>query len=160
MSAAVGQARGPVGRRQARPWRRVPLPPLIALGLCGMVGVVASMPTAPTPAAHVLAARTISIKTAADESSIVRDVTTGAVVGHVPATGPSFARGLFHNMRYFRRLHSAPQDAPYRLSELSDGRVVLWDPTTRTALDLESFGAGNASAFTAWLGMPPIASPR
>ncbi len=160
MSAFVGQLRQAGARRRDRGWRRVPIPPLIALAGFAFVGAIASLTPTPAPPARTIAARTISIETAPDESSVVRDVATGAVIGHVPASGPSFARGLFHNMRYFRRLHGAPTEAPYRLSELSDGRVTLADPLTHTTLELESFGTTNASAFTAWLGMPPLGVPR
>jgi putative photosynthetic complex assembly protein len=162
MSASVHsvarQSVGPVRRPApaSKPRRRVPLPPLIALGLFGLIGAIALLPPAPDDGARPVAQRDLLVVAEPDGGVVFRDARDGSVVEHVPADGQSFIRGVFHSLDAYRSTHAARVRAPYNLSELSDGRVLLRDPQTAATIDLEGFGPGNASQFTALLGLPPL----
>ncbi len=140
--------------------RRVPLPPLIALGGMAAVGLLALMPEKPDQAATPIAQRTLQVLTSADESLAFRNLADGSIVARVPGTGQSFVRGVFHSLSALRRVHGVRPEVPYVLAELSDGRVLLVDKSTSTKIDLEGFGPGNASKFTALLGLPPLKAPE
>ena len=144
----------PSPAKRARP--RVPLPPLIALGMFGMVGLLALLPPKPDDGARAIAHRSLRVSTSADESIVIRNVADGAVLERISGQTESFVRGVFHSLDLLRRAHHVAAGAPYGLAELSDGRLVLQDPSTATRIDLEGFGPGNASQFTALLGLPAL----
>jgi hypothetical protein len=48
-----------------------------------------------------------------------------------------------------RKLTGSDPDAPYRLSRLRDGRLLLTDTATGTTINLDVFGTDNAKTFAA-----------
>ena len=150
----AGPARRPVPTSKRR--RRLPLPPLIALGMVALVGAIALLPPAPDDGARPLVQRDLLVAAGPDGGVVFRDAHDGSILERVPADGQSFIRGVFHSLDAYRGSHGVAVHAPYALSELSDGRVLLRDPQTSTTIDLEGFGPGNASQFTALLGLPPL----
>ena len=108
----------------------------------------------------MIAQRSVEALTTEDGSLRVRDLASGALLDVYPGDKDSFVRGVFHSLVTYRHLQRVADAAPYRIAELSDGRVLLVDPSTSTTIDLEGFGSSNASKFTALLGLPPLKAPE
>ena len=79
------------------------------------------------------------------------DAANGYEVGRIKSTADGFIPGVMYGMEVARRRFGVDLSAPYGLTQLSDGRVVLADPPTHNQVDLESFGDANAALFTALL---------
>ena len=62
-----------------------------------------------------------------------------------------FLRGTLRGMARERKLESIGQEVPFRLSERTDGHLLLEDPGTHRLVDLGGFGPTNAAAFAAVL---------
>ena len=135
--------------------RRIPWPPLIALALTALVGVIALLPTVHQDPVHVVATRALRVDAADDGRVVLSDADTGAVAGTVPAGGESFIRGILHGSAISRRQYGVDQLLPYRLTALSDGRLTLADDFTHITIDLVSFGQTNARSFATLLAAPP-----
>ena len=144
--------------RRAR--RRLPLPPLIALGGFALVGLLALLPARKDDQARPIALRNVEALASADGSLRVQNLADGKTLGFFPGDKDSFVRGVFHSLSTYRQLQRVVATAPYRISALTDGRVLLSDPSTSTTIDLEGFGSSNASTFTALLGLPPVKAPE
>ncbi len=163
MSATINQtaARQTDARRHGQALRpnvrrSIPLPPLIALGLVAAIGLIGMLPSAPEVSATPVIQGVLTVSTSPDQSIAIRNMATGVVVRRISGNAESFIRGVFHSLDGVRRAHRVDLAEPYRLSQLSDGRVVLQDPSTSTTIDLEGFGTTNASQFMALLGLPPL----
>lgn len=165
MSAALGSSlsraipgqvpdRAPHRRR-----RRLAGPPLIALGFTAIVGLLLLMPGQPDAPSRVLQARTLDVTTQPDGAVDLVDAATGRLAGHVSGQGDSFIRGVLHSTERMRRVHGVDLAAPYRLSALSNGRLVLEDLGTGLQVDLEAFGQANAGAFAELLAPAAAAGP-
>lgn len=139
--------------------RRVPWPPLIALALVALIGVVALLPTVREAPVRVLSTRALSVEASDDGAVVLRDAETGAVAATIPAGGESFVRGILHGTAVSRRLYDVDPRLPYRLTALSDGRLTLADGFTHITIDLVSFGPTNARSFAALLGAPAKEAP-
>ena len=135
---------------------RLVWPPLIAVAAVALIGVVALMPTRPLQdGATVVASKRLRFVEQRDGSMDVLDAATGRLAGVVPTVKDGFVPGMLHGMSIIRRHDGVAQNLPYRITEMSDGRVLLIDPPTRSEIDLESFGRGNAASFCslpAWPG--------
>ncbi len=140
--------------------RRMPLPPLIAIGGFALVGLLALLPSRRDDGAKPIAEKTVLAVASPDETLRVQDVRDGALLGLFPGDKDSFVRGVFHSLDTYRKVHRIGPMTPYRLAEMSDGRVLLTDPGTSTTIDLEGFGSVNASKFTAMLGLAPLKGPE
>ena len=139
--------------------RRVPWPPLIALALVALIGVVAMLPTVRESPVRVLSTRALNVDASDDGAVVLRDADTGAVAATIPAGGESFVRGILHGTAVSRRLYGVDPRLPYRLTALSDGRLTLADGFTHITIDLVSFGPTNARSFAALLGAPAKEAP-
>jgi len=62
-----------------------------------------------------------------------------------------FIRGVLRGMFRTRRLESISLQEPFRLTEESDGRLVLSDPHSGRSVELRSFGGTNYDAFSTLL---------
>lgn len=127
--------------------RRVAGPPMIALALTAAIGVAALIPAGHQATDRTVAARTLLAATAADGSLTLRDAGTGALVDTWPGDKDSFVRGAFHALAVRRARVGAPPAGSFRLVRLASGRLLLLDASTRSTVELEAFGAANASAF-------------
>lgn len=145
-------ARTPAAPRRTP--RRIPWPPLIALVLLALIGVIALLPPVPDGPVHVVATRLLRVDASDDGRVVLSDADTGAVVGVVPAGGESFVRGILHGSAISRRQYYVDQTLPYRLTALSNGRLTLVDDFTHITIDLVSFGPTNARSFAALLAVP------
>ena len=139
--------------------RRIPWPPLIALVLMALVGVIALLPTVHQGPVHVVATRALRVDAADDGRVVLSDADTGVVAATVPAGGESFIRGILHGSAISRRQYGVDQLLPYRLTALSDGRLTLADDYTHITIDLVSFGPTNARSFAMLLAGPAREAP-
>lgn len=62
-----------------------------------------------------------------------------------------FLRGTLRGLARERKLEGIGQDIPFRLSERTDGHLLLEDPATHRWVDLGGFGPTNAAAFASVL---------
>ena len=140
---------------------RIPLPPLIALTGISAIALVAFWPVAPShDTATVVASKQLRfIEQPGDRMAIV-DATTGAQVAVIRSTADGFVPGVMYGMEVARRRYGVDLAAPYGLTQLSDGRVVLTDAPTHNEIDLESFGSGNAATFAALLHVRQAADQK
>ncbi len=131
---------------------RLVWPPMIAVAAVGVIAVVAIWPTPPLrDGATVVASRQLRFIDRADGSQQVIDARTGMQAGRVPTVESGFVPGMMHGIAIIRRHDHVDPALPVRITEMSDGRVLLIDPPTRSEIDLESFGRGNALSFAAFL---------
>ncbi|WP_428374626.1 photosynthetic complex assembly protein PuhC [Lichenicoccus sp.] len=142
-------------RRQTGSRRRIPIPPLIALGLASMIGIVGLMPVKPSPPPGIVMQRKVQFLDTADGGIVVRDAATRRTIIVIPANDEGFGRALIHTLEVMRRRYGQPLDPPYQLQRLADGRLVLNDPLSPMHLDLESFGTSNEAIFSLYLGERP-----
>ena len=134
-------------RQPAFPW-----PPLIALIGVGAIAAVAIWPTKPLhDGAKIVASRELRFVLQPDDSMRVIDAATGHVAGIVPTIRDGFVPGMLHGMDIIRKHDGVATSLPYRITEMSDGRVLLIDPPSKSEIDLESFGSANAQRFVAYL---------
>lgn len=137
-----------LGRRR----RRIPWPPLIALGACGVIGLIGLLPTQPLPTAAVLVQRDLRFVLPEDGSVDVFDAATNRLAGHLAPGGQSFVQGMVHGLQVGRRHHGQPVDGAYHLELLANGRFTMHDPETGTFVDLEGFGPNNSASFQTFMG--------
>jgi putative photosynthetic complex assembly protein len=126
---------------------------MIALAGVVVITIVALWPVPPPvkDTASVIATRQLRfIEQPGDHMAIV-DAANGRKLESIKSTADGFIPGVMYGMEVARRRYGIDLSAPYGLSQLSDGRVVLADPPTHNEVDLESFGDANAALFTALL---------
>jgi len=158
MSGAVGRA--PQGGANGG----VPFIALAAAGAAVVITmVVAAIGGSPTvmPPAKVEATRLLRFDDAANGAVLVTDAETGnQVTVLAPGTNGfirASLRGLAHSGGHEE--HARPNH-PFRLTALSDGRLVLDDDVLHRSLDLEAFGSINSAAYAALLTAPEHAAPE
>ena len=142
----------------------VPFLPLAAAGVAILVTLVlAAIGGSPTtmPPAAVQASRLLRFDDTAAGAVLVTDAETHKQVAVLaPATNGfirATLRGLSHSGGHEEHVRD---NHPFRLTALSDGRLVLDDSETNRKLDLEAFGSLNAAAFAALLTAPETTGPE
>ncbi len=136
-------------------------PPLIAVAALSAIALVAFWPASNTQqAATVIASRQLSFVERPGDQMAIIDARNGLQAGEVRSTADGFVPGVMYGMEVARRRFGVDLDAPYKLTELSDGRVLLTDPPTHNEIDLESFGTANARQFAALLHSREIDAGR
>jgi putative photosynthetic complex assembly protein len=95
----------------------------------------------------------------ADGSVVVLDASGARRLATVPPAEGGFVRGVMRGMFRTRKLESIDRTAPFHLLRLSDGALVLEDPTNGRRVDLRSFGDTNYRAFSALLATEPPTAP-
>ena len=85
------------------------------------------------------------------DAVVIADAASGARLGSVPTEKQGFVSGMIHGVAAIRRQNGLDLDAPFTVSLYRDGRLILRDPLTNTAIDLESFGPTNAMSFARFL---------
>ncbi|MDX2233897.1 MAG: photosynthetic complex assembly protein PuhC [Hyphomonadaceae bacterium] len=83
----------------------------------------------------------------ADGAVSVRDVVTGAVVITLAPGGDAFIRSVLRTMARDRRARGIDRAPPFRLSQWTNGTLVLEDTATGRRVDLRAFGQTNKQAF-------------
>lgn len=100
---------------------------------------------------EVSAQRDLLFTDRADGGVIVTDARSGQAIGELAPGEDGFIRGALRGLVRERRIGGIGQEAPFRLTGWSDGRLTLEDPATRTRLDLAAYGTTNAEAFARFL---------
>jgi putative photosynthetic complex assembly protein len=77
----------------------------------------------------------------------VVEASTGEVITTVPTGQDGFIRGVLRGLDRIRKLESLDQEAPYRLTRWSDGRMSITDTITEERVELRGFGQTNLEAF-------------
>jgi putative photosynthetic complex assembly protein len=133
---------------------------LIAISIvtvgCIRLGVLPAPETAPQSRERrqvaVQVAREFRFEDRADGALLVTDVAAGRLVFiFPPGSNTGFIRGVMRGLAYHRSLKGAPAAAPFELSVLSNGALILFDPQTERRIDLGAFGVTNRAAFAAML---------
>ncbi|MBC8048649.1 MAG: hypothetical protein H7X92_00690 [Chitinophagales bacterium] len=126
------------------------LPLYAALGLLAFTILVVAAarlggvePTFKTDA-EVVQTREIRLKDLPGGGISVQDATTGSTIDEIPPGANGFIRTAMRSIARQRRLHKVGSEPPVRLVALSDGSVMLEDPSTDVRINLRAFGEGNA----------------
>lgn len=144
MSAVLGSGRG-------IPWGAILAASVV--GGIALVGIEAPRRTRPLPvaAATVVAARDLRFEDQANGGIAVLDAATGVSAGTVAPGEGGFLRGVMRGFARVRERQGADPRLPFRLVASSGGRLVMTDPATGTAAELEGFGMTNAASFARFL---------
>ena len=153
MSGAVGN----------RPPGGVPFLALAAAGAAVVITmIVAAIGGSPTtmPPARIEATRLLRFEDASNGAVVITDAETGKQVSVLEPGTNGFIRaslrGLAHSGGHEEH---AMANHPFRLTALSDGRLVLDDAVLHRSLDLEAFGSINSNAYAALLTAPEHSVP-
>ena len=107
------------------------------------VSLVTSLP--------VIETRLLSFEDAADGSVIIRDANDNTQVAIAEPGTNGFLRGTLRGLMRTRSREAIDLLAPFRLSKLSNGALILVDETNSVTLNLDAFGHTNADTFRAFL---------
>jgi putative photosynthetic complex assembly protein len=123
---------------------------LIGVGIVRFTGVNIREADAPTAAE-----RSLRFEDGPAGSVTVIDAKTGQTIDSV--TGEAgFLRGSLRALVRERKMRGIDSGPPFQLILRTDGRLTLFDPTTKERLDLESFGPTNIAVYRRWI---PLESP-
>lgn len=98
---------------------------------------------------QVAEARELRFEDAPDGAVLVRAAADGRVVDTLAPQTNHFVRGTVRGLVRERKRERIGQEPPFRLSRLTDGRLILEDPATKRRVDLDAFGRSNVGAFAA-----------
>ncbi|MFM8516957.1 MAG: photosynthetic complex assembly protein PuhC [Nevskiaceae bacterium] len=84
-----------------------------------------------------------------EDGAILPVLTDGTRLTAIKAEKAGFVSGVMRGLSRGRKLAGSDPDAPYRLSRLRDGRLLLTDTATGTTINLDVFGTDNAKTFAA-----------
>ncbi|MBM4213823.1 MAG: hypothetical protein FJ179_08920 [Gammaproteobacteria bacterium] len=82
-----------------------------------------------------------------EDGAIVPVLVDGTRLPAIRAEQAGFVSGVIRGLSRGRKLSGSDADAPYRLSRMRDGRLLLTDTATGTEIDLDVFGRDNARTF-------------
>ncbi len=150
----------PRGPGSYAPLGRKVSPPIYAMaGLIGFALFAATLGSltghgVEPPAAKATAERTLRFADRADGAVIVSLADTGQVLDVM--TGQNgFLRGTLRGFARTRRADGIGSQPPLTLTGYADSRLVLRDPSTGRAVELEAFGSDNEKVFVRLLTMKP-----
>lgn len=130
----------------------LPKPLLVSAGLLillaiSLVVVGDELPqTASMSEDIVVASHDIRLRTL-ENGSILPLLADGTRLSAIPAEKAGFVSGVMRGLSRGRKLAGSDPDAPYRLSRLRNGRLLLTDTATGTTINLDVFGTDNAKTF-------------
>lgn len=93
--------------------------------------------------------RELRFEDAPDGAVLVRSAGDGHVVDRLEPQTNHFVRGTVRGLVRERKRERIGAEPPFRLSRLTDGRLILEDPATNRRVDLDAFGHSNVGAFAA-----------
>jgi putative photosynthetic complex assembly protein len=160
------------GARKQAPRERFPRWPLFsALALLAfaiaatLFGRLTDIGTLRTPVTYPLAMRDVRFVLQDDETLLVEDAATGALVEAIEPNKDGFIRGALRGIGRERKLRGLAATEPYRIIRWDDGRLTLSDVATGLRVQLDPFGPTNSGAFARFLAdrdptwTAPAASP-
>jgi putative photosynthetic complex assembly protein len=139
---------------------KVPRSVLIGAGMLLSLTIVAiatarlgGLPEAPRGEATGVA-RSLELTFLDDPNGLMTalPVDAGGKEAALTPEGTSFVRGMMRGLQRERMRRGVSPDAPFRVTQWSDGRATLSDPGTGVSVELEAFGADNAAAVTRLIG--------
>lgn len=141
--------------------RGVPFWALAAAGSAMLASIIAAaIGGSPTtmPSASIQANRLLRFDDRDNGSVLVTDAETEKTVAVLAPGSNAFIRAVLRGLSHSggHEEHVRPNH-PFRLTALSDGRLILWDDASQRRLDLEAFGSLNAGAFAKLLTAPETA---
>lgn len=120
---------------------------LLVLLAIALVAVGDDLPqTGVDDAALVVSSHDVRLRTLED-GSVLPVLVDGTRLKPIPADRAGFVTGVMRGLSRGRKLSGSDPDAPYRLARLRDGRLLLTDTATGTAINLDVFGSDNARTF-------------
>lgn len=99
-----------------------------------------------------VAIRDVTITRTADDSVMVKDARSGALIAAYEKDRGGFVRGSLRAFERMRMVAKVSETAPYRIIKWEAGTVSLSDTATGERIYLEAFGKDNAAAFEVLLG--------
>ena len=135
---------------------KIPLFGVAALVVITIASIaVQRLSSAPSPSLittlPVIETRLLTFEDAADGSVIIRDAKDHAQVAIAEPGTNGFLRGTLRGLMRTRSRESIDLSAPFRLSKLSNGALILVDETNSVTLNLDAFGHTNVDTFRAYL---------
>lgn len=120
---------------------------LLVLAAIALVALGDDLPhTGIDDAAIVVASHDVRLRTLED-GAVVPILTDGTRLQTISADKAGFVTGVMRGLSRGRKLSGSDPDAPYRLSRLRDGRLLITDTATGTSINLDVFGSDNARTF-------------
>lgn len=132
--------------------QELPRPLLISAGVLvlasiAMVFIGEDLPQSGAPSVEmVVSSHDVRLRTLED-GSIVPILLDGTRLAIIEAEKAGFVSGVMRGLSRGRKLSGSDPDAPYRLSRLRDGRLLITDTATGTSINLDVFGSDNARTF-------------
>lgn len=130
----------------------LPQPLLLLVGLLLLVAVTLVAvdedlpPVGIDETALVVSSHDVRLRTLAD-GAVVPILNDGTELPTISADKAGFVTGVIRGLSRSRKLAGTDPDAPYRLSRLRDGRLLITDSNTDTSINLDTFGRDNARTF-------------
>lgn len=121
---------------------------VVSLAVTSVVRLTGAGPSG-TPVPSFPPAHSIDLRFDDDSDGSVR-VRRGRDDHSVAILAPGtngFVRGVVRGLAHDRKTRGIGATPPFRLSQWSDGRLVLLDTATGRVIDLDAFGASNKAAF-------------
>lgn len=117
--------------------------------LAALAGRVAGLGKVAVPPGLIAEVRELRFEDAPDGAVLVRTAADGYVVDRLAPQTNHFVRGTVRGLVRERKRERIGAEPPFRLSRLTDGRLILEDPATKRRVDLDAFGRSNVGAFAA-----------
>jgi len=115
---------------------------LVALSRMTGIGVTKLPPAAAT------IERQLRFEDRADGSVAVIDAKADRVADILEPGTNGFVRGVLRGFARERKAAGVSQSPPFRLARLTDGRILIEDPSTGRRIELDAFGPTNVAAFS------------
>lgn len=132
---------------------------ITAVGWSTRVG----QPTVLDSSARITQSRELRFERTLDDTLLIYDAASDALVQRVAPGQASFIRGTLRVIARERQVQAADAHAPVLLQAREDGAVVLRDTASGVSYDLRAFGRANLEAFAALLAaqaLPPGAEDQ
>ena len=144
----------------SQPFPRMPLlgaAALVAFALCMAVYGRATGLGNPADPGRATAERTLRFDDR-DDGAVIVSLAPGGQVLDVMTGQNGFLRGTLRGFARIRRMNGVGSGPPLRLVGYADGQLILSDPSTGRAVELEAFGSENEAVFVRLLTMTPRSS--
>jgi putative photosynthetic complex assembly protein len=140
---------------EAQPFPRAPLI-AVALLLAATLALVVSArmmgrSASAGPPAAAIASRELVFQDREDGTVRVVDAHSRATIQVIERSQNGFLRATMRGLARDRRSRGVGSEAPFRLTERSDGALTLEDPSTGRIVNLEAFGRTNSGSFERFL---------
>jgi putative photosynthetic complex assembly protein len=119
--------------------------------LCASLARLENFARAPV-APPAIAKAELTFTDLADGGVAVRNARNGQDVAIIPARDDGFLRMTLRLLAAARLRQHIGQQQPFMLTQFAGGRMLLADPATGLAIELEAFGPSNVGEFTHFFG--------